>query len=192
MMNIKFISIIISVFLFISTAASVTLEGGRRGQRQKQIQKMKSSHNTMKEIPAQSITNQQRDDLKYMWEEEKLARDVYLTLSYHGRIFQNIAKSEQNHMDAIEVLLEKYKIAKPASEIIGEFKTAMFKKLFDELTTRGRLSFRDAIQVGLEIENLDITDLQTRMIGAPEDFVLVFKRLLNASFKHRAAFERQL
>ena len=39
--------------------------------------------------------------------EEKLARDVYLTLgeTYKQRMFVNIPESEQRHMDAVKALL---------------------------------------------------------------------------------------
>ncbi len=47
-----------------------------------------------------------------MREEEKLARDVYLTLydKWGLRTFTNIAAAESTHMDAMGVLLERYNI----------------------------------------------------------------------------------
>ena len=56
-------------------------------------------------------------------EEEKLARDVYTTLygQYSLRVFDNISKSEQRHMDRVLCFLEYYNIEDPASEEIGVF-----------------------------------------------------------------------
>ena len=55
------------------------------------------------------LTDKEIQQITYMREEEKLARDVYLTLYelYQAPIFENISESEQRHMDALKVLLEK-------------------------------------------------------------------------------------
>ena len=52
------------------------------------------------------------DDLRFMREEEKLARDTYLTLyeRWSHTIFRNIARSEQRHMDAVATLLARGKM----------------------------------------------------------------------------------
>jgi len=53
-----------------------------------------------------------------MREEEKLARDVYLTLyeTWGQKIFSNIASSEQTHTDAVKTLLSAYKIEDPVTD----------------------------------------------------------------------------
>jgi len=64
------------------------------------------------------------EGLLFMREEEKLARDVYLTLydQWNLSIFKNIAASESAHMDAILTLLERYGIDDPAAgKDVGEF-----------------------------------------------------------------------
>ena len=69
------------------------------------------------------------DGLKFMREEEKLARDVYLALYEYWQlpIFSNIAGSESTHMEAVLTLLEKYEIADSASSEIGKFNTENFQ-----------------------------------------------------------------
>ena len=49
------------------------------------------------------ITDVETEDLMFMREEEKLARDTCLVLGEQWglTIFSNIAKSEQKHMDAL-------------------------------------------------------------------------------------------
>ena len=67
------------------------------------------------------------DGLLYMREEEKLARDVYLALyeRWGARTFLNIAKAEQQHMDAVGALLAVRNIEDPvAGSAAGEFKNA--------------------------------------------------------------------
>ena len=53
------------------------------------------------------------DHLRYIREEEKMARDVYRVLSekWDNPVFANIAQSEQVHMDAMANLLAFYGIA---------------------------------------------------------------------------------
>ena len=72
--------------------------------------------------------------LIYMRLAEKLARDVYTTLgadSYPA--FLNIASSEQNYMDQILGLLDKYGIEDPLydSDVFGVFPDADFQGLYD-------------------------------------------------------------
>ena len=52
-------------------------------------------------LPKEDLNIQEKKGLKYMREEEKLARDVYLTLdkTWNHRIFFNIAQSEQLFID---------------------------------------------------------------------------------------------
>ena len=62
------------------------------------------------------LSDAEINSLVFMREEEKLARDVYLSLYdlWGLQIFQNIADSEQTHTDAVASLLEKYDIPDPA------------------------------------------------------------------------------
>ena len=55
-----------------------------------------------------NLTQEEIDDLKFMREEEKLARDVYLVQAdvYGTDIFSKIAQSEQSHTDAVLGLIQ--------------------------------------------------------------------------------------
>ena len=65
---------------------------------------------TLDQITAGQLSDTEIDGILYMREEEKLARDVYLTLSQQWElpIFQNIAGSEATHMEAVSHLLDRY------------------------------------------------------------------------------------
>ena len=54
------------------------------------------------------ISDEEATGLIFMREEEKLARDVYLTLYdvWETAVFDNIASSEQTHMDAVLMLID--------------------------------------------------------------------------------------
>ena len=139
-------------------------------------------------------------DLMFMREEEKLARDVYLTLYdvWGLPVFQNIASSEQSHMDSLMVLIAQYGLADPAANMdIGQFANAELQTLYNELTTQGRQSLADGLLVGGTIEEIDILDLQERMANSDhEDILFTYQNLLSGSENHLRSFvgmyERQI
>ena len=57
--------------------------------------------------PASDLSTTEAEALVFMREEEKLARDVYQLLyaQWGQKVFSNIAVSEQQHMDAVALLL---------------------------------------------------------------------------------------
>lgn len=111
--------------------------------------------------------------LTFMREEEKLARDVYLTFAkmYPDQpVFSTIAsKSEQTHTDTMRDMLEKYGLPDPNPDAnnlpnsIGVFTGTewgwYFTQKFSELTTKGTNSELDALYVGALIEELDMRDI---------------------------------
>ena len=72
--------------------------------------------NTNKKGDVEALNAEEEAGLLFMREEEKLARDVYLELfdEWGLRVFENIAESEQKHMDAVLYLLGKYGLEDPA------------------------------------------------------------------------------
>lgn len=111
--------------------------------------------------------------LVFMREEEKLARDVYLTLAamYPNQfVFQNIGEgSEQTHTDTMRDKLVSFGIADPNPDTnnlpasIGVFTGAQFgwyfTEKFNQLIERGSRSELDALYVGALIEELDMYDI---------------------------------
>ncbi len=148
------------------------------------------------DIPAGDLDTVELEGLLLMREEEKLARDVYLTLAdqWGIRVFDNIARSEETHMSAVADLLERYDIEDPVtSNEVGAFTSSSMQKLYDDLVASGSKSYSDALAIGAKIEELDIADLQ-RLIEATdnEDIRLVYENLLNGSKNHLRAFDMQL
>lgn len=138
----------------------------------------------------------ERDGLIYMRLEEKLARDVYLALgkTYKQKMFVNIPESEQRHMNAVKALLDKYEIPDPITDNeIGLFTDADFKKLFDDLVKKGQSSFKDAMLVGKEIEEMDIKDLTERIEQTDNpDIKMIYENLKRGSENHLRAFTKHL
>jgi len=113
------------------------------------------------EVQAETLSQQEKDDLKFSREEEKLARDVYLFSydKYGEALFNNIAKSEQQHMDQVLVLLNTYQLIDPASAERGVFSNQILQGLYDDLAAQSDISLVEALRVGAIIEDLDINDL---------------------------------
>ena len=139
-------------------------------------------------------TTAQKLQLQYLIEEEKLARDVYLYLAENvtSSKFANIAKSEQTHMDQIAVLLKKYHYFNPTlTRAEGVFRDKSLQALYNQLIEQGSADVAAAFQVGRDIENLDIKDLQVMLKETmPADMKLALDNLLKGSYNHLAAFNR--
>lgn len=144
-------------------------------------------------MPLYELSDSDRSGLIFMYQEEKLARDIYnyLYSLWRHRIFDNIAKSEQNHMDAIKALLEKYSLSIP-NDTPNIYEVEALQNLYNTLITQGNISLLEALKVGKTIEETDIDDLQDRIIDAPEDIQTVYQNLLNGSYNHLNAFNKQI
>lgn len=148
-------------------------------------------------LQAAALSDEEIADLTFIREEEKLARDVYLTLhdTWGSLIFENISSSEQTHMDAIKRLLDKYGIDDPAEgNGIGVFTDESgLGDLYTELVAKGNLSLTDAMEVGVIIEEKDIEDITYfKTITTHRDLTRVYDNLLEGSYNHLGAFTYQL
>jgi hypothetical protein len=132
--------------------------------------------------------------LKYMVEEEKLARDVYTVLAKTAAYpkFRNIANAEQFHMDQLSIVLDNYGIWNPTlNRKPGVFFNKELTALYKTLITKGQLSPLDAIEVGIIIEEKDIADLTAmEALITQEDIQFVVNYLKAGSVNHLAAFKR--
>jgi len=149
---------------------------------------------------AQSATGVLNDNetstLIWMREEEKLARDTYITLyeRWGTRVFSNISRSEQAHMDALLTMLNYYGVADPISDnTVGVFNDPTLAGLYDKLVANGRVSALDALYVGGFIEELDIKDLWDAIDESTHaDITATYENLLAGSYKHLRAFVSQI
>ena len=143
-------------------------------------------------MPSQSLSEEEESAILKMREEEKLARDVYLTLrdKWGLLVFDNIAQSEQNHMDMMKDLIQKYDLADPVvDDTVGKFTQSTFTSLYQQLTSTGSQSIIDALKVGATIEDLDIYDLNHELeLTDNLDIQNVFKNLRNGSYNHMRSF----
>ena len=149
------------------------------------------------DLAYEELSPDEIEGLKFMREEEKLARDVYNILfdKWGMKIFNNIAQSEQKHTDAIKSLIDKYELEDPiTNDTPGSFVNEDLQNLFDTLVINGNLSLVDALLVGALIEEVDILDIQKEIDDHVdnEDIAFVYDNLINGSYKHLRAFVKNL
>ncbi|MTB52013.1 DUF2202 domain-containing protein [Lewinella sp. W8] len=133
--------------------------------------------------------------LQYMWEEEKLARDVYSYLAglYDTNVFPNISGSEQSHMDLTLEVMVQYNVVNLGSNDVGVFTDPALQDLYDALTAQGATSIIEALKVGATIEDVDIFDLRAAKSQTDNpDLISLFNLLECGSGNHMRAFTAKL
>jgi hypothetical protein len=181
----------ILVTLAVALAASSPLQAGNYGERGRGYDRAPGHPvraTTVYAVP----TAAEAEDMLYMREEEKLARDVYLTMDEAWGLvpFANVAASEQKHMDAMLKLLRKYQLPDPAEgNAIGEFTDPDLQKLYDKLVDKGLKAPDAALLVGGLIEEVDMVDIQSAMDRSTKDDIdAVYESLMCGSRNHLRAF----
>lgn len=133
----------------------------------------------------------EEETLLWMREEEKVARDVYLTLNqaWDQAVFANISESEQQHMDALLKKINLFELTDPVLPEIGLFTNQELQGLYEQLIAQGEQSYLDALRVGAAIEDMDIRDI-TRAIEETDNLELktTYESLLEGSKNHLRAF----
>ena len=157
--------------------------------------------------------------LEFMCQEEKLARDVYITLgTYYPEaiVFGNIVKSEQRHVDAATYMLMKYGLPNPSTnDNVGVYTSETYSEYFtdtyNDLITKGANSELDAFYVGALIEELDMHDILFcpeeiieldnginestecgKVYTDKEDIITLYGNLLEASENHLRAYVKNI
>lgn len=162
-------------------------------------------------LPRSELSDEQRYTLAYMWNEEKLAKDIYLALNAltpHTTLSNIANNAESTHQSMVEELIEKYdlNILNP-SDYSGGYNEAALDAyssglysieevgaLYALLYSKGSASIQDALEVGCMVEVTDINDLDHDIAVAQgaDDLVLVFENLRQGSYNHYWAFDSAL
>ena len=152
------------------------------------------------------LAGAEKAEMLFIWQEEKLARDVYLRMFeiWQDPIFSTIAASEQKHMDAVwQLITEKYvgesewlPLAVLPVGVYTETVHHDLNELYAQLTEKGAGTLWDALDVGRQIEELDIEDLKLAIQlteglfpnGEHADITTVYGNIMTGSTHHLAAF----
>lgn len=156
-------------------------------------QKISSVTNDGSMLVPGDLSDEERNGLIFMRNEEKVARDVYIFFGdlYNYRVFLNIKQAEDKHMAAIKRLLDRYNIPDPVDpDDIGVFPDPGFQQMYDQFILQGQNSLHEALLVGKAIEEVDISDLQFQLTFVDnQDLINVYQNLLDASGNHLIAFQ---
>lgn len=148
---------------------------------------------------AETYSTEAITDLRHMIEEEKLARDVYLSFAplYPDlKPFQKIPNSENTHYNTLvtQAGLAGVDVSDLTSLPANTFHDATLQSLFSSLVAQGSTSSFAALSVGKAIELLDIDDLTNAMakISATSSLYNAYNNLRNGSYNHLNAFNNWL
>ncbi len=167
----------------------------------------------LSQYPLSNLTDAQKYTIAYMWNEEKLAKDLYIELNliYPTQQLENIGtRSEPMHQALVEDLVERYDLnitnlvdyKENYSEeelrafASGEFGVQEIQDLYDTLYAEGKASQQAALEVGCKVEVTDVEDLLEEIAIAEEvdaqDLIAVWNVLLSGSYNHYWAFDTGL
>ncbi|TWU08574.1 DUF2202 domain-containing protein [Stieleria varia] len=135
-------------------------------------------------------------DLQRMWEEEKLARDVYNRLAQTSKlmIFRNISRAESQHMQSIErVMRTGAGNGATLQDVPGVFSYPEYQQLYQSLVASGTQNPLAALMVGAKVEEMDIADLRQLLTRTNDAQVRqVLQHLMRGSQNHLRAFASQI
>lgn len=146
-------------------------------------------------IETSDLTDSEIASLLKMKEEEKLARDVYAVLAqkWESQVFTNISAAENNHLNAIVLLLTNYGSTETSIGEAGVFADAEVQTLYNDLIAKANVSIEEAYKTGALIEEMDIKDLTEALSSTTNENVkLLFDNLMKGSRNHLRAFNLQL
>jgi len=171
--------------------------------------------------PKSNLTQELKDAIAYMGNEERLAYDVYHNLyTYHAensgieiRQLKNISEgSEVTHVKTVQDIVRKYSLNPNELTVLdepvanrdvafedmpsGKYGVPHIQELYDFLYAKGIESQIDALEVGCMVEVTDVNDLDEYLEVAKEsnasDIIDAFTFLRNASYNHYWAFDNGL
>ena len=205
------------IFSLIAAAVLVTACGGGGGGNG-----VRSGGYDVNSSPkSEKLTQELKDSLAYMGNEERLAHDVYMNLyNYHKqngveiRQLYNIStRSETRHIQTVQDLVKRYNISLNDLTIVdanvvnnknmssdnmpsGVYDVPKIQELYDYLYDKGINSQKDALEVGCMVEVTDINDLNEYIKEAEEsnaqDVQDAFEFLRSGSYNHYWAFDNGL
>ena len=160
-----------------------------------------------------NLTDEQKYAIAYMWNDEKMAHDLYLALYNkfpNQNVLYNIAtKAESTHELTVENLAQAYDInitnyqngyGEHYSQNdldkygAGEFFIPAVQQTYDTLYNQGSKSEIDALKVGCMVEVVDVDDLNKYLdvVKDKPDIVNAFENLRSGSYNHYWAFDTAL
>mgnify|MGYP003572258052 FL=1 len=187
-----------AVFTTTVLVASVPAAAGNHGGSMSQHSSVHIStpDATESSVDTSTLDATETENLVYMREEEKLARDVYITFfeTWSLPVFDNIAASEETHTTQVEDMIEKYRVTDPVvDDTVGVFVNPELASLYTTLVAQGYASSLAALYVGAAIEEIDMIDLQEAIDATDNaDIQQLYENLMSGSRNHLRAYVGQI
>jgi len=172
-------------------------------------------------LPSYTLSQELKDAIAYMGNEERLAYDVYMNLYEYlstndgmqvKQLYNIATKSEKTHVSIVQSIVQKYNlIADDLSNVAsgvadsavsfedmprGVYDIPAIQALYDVLYDKGIVSAQDALEVGCMVEVTDINDLDSYLTLAVDSGALdvqsAFEVLRSGSYQHYWAFDKGL
>jgi len=172
-------------------------------------------------MPKSDLTQELRNSLAYMGNEERLAYDIYNTLydehlkssGVEIKQFTNIAnRSEIKHIETVQAVVKKYNLGVDNLDVnktviednnlsansmkSGVYDIEAIQTLYNTLYDLGVQSTENALKVGCMVEVTDIDDLDKYLelskASNADDVTEAFNFLRDGSYKHYWAFDEGL
>ena len=157
-----------------------------------------SSNIQSSKVTATSTMEEVKKSLEYMYEEERLAKEVYLSIYQKQpvrQLYRIATNSETRHISAVEALARKYGV-RLYPQRVGVYRNPHIQSLFNSLYAKGVRSQKDALEVGCMVEVTDVEDLNryiaTAQRAGASDVVQTYEFLRRGSYNHYWAFDRGL
>lgn len=127
-------------------------------------------------------------------DEERMAYKLYTELfKAHPeiKILKNMIAAEKRHFSALVNYAKSNHPDLKTGQLNGMFKVRETEKLYDEWLKEGKASSEKAVEVGIELEKMDIEEITDFLHLNPKpELTAILKRLKQGSKKHLAAFRR--
>jgi len=143
-----------------------------------------------------ALTEEQKDRLFFIYQEEKVARDVYIYLGNlyeEESTFASIQLSEQRHIDAAQQLCVNYgiDISMVDESANGNFEVDYLQDLYQTCIDLGSESLLEALKVGKLVEETDIGTLTESItsMDMPDDVIRTYEVLREGSYNHLESYE---
>jgi len=152
----------------------------RESQEQTGIERLQSE---VSEIPVGPLTLDEVNSVFFTLEGQKLQRDYQAGMAelWDNAVFREASENASLRMEAVALLLPRFGLA-PPSDVRGVFRDPHLAELYAQFSEYGSASEAGAIEMGAELSELNILDLQTHLDAATkEDMRLVYWHVLEAS-----------
>jgi hypothetical protein len=102
----------------------------------------------------------------------------------HQSIFLDLKRSEQNHMDQIKTIMDRYGVRTPVPDQ-GALQNQTLIHMYADLLSRGNRSDEEALRAAGAFEEISIMDLQREIAATDnQDIIAIYQGLLAGSRKH--------